>query len=136
LIDRGESLMLLDWEYAHAADPFWDLAGWSANNDFEDAPALELLAKYLGRTPTPQECSRLRLSIWLYDYVCLLWSELYARLHRGRRGELASGPGAWSAAAAATAAAAPSAESTPVDSVFSEISARAQLLADRLRSPG
>ncbi len=40
LIDRGDSLVLLDWEYAHAADPYWDLAGWSANNDFEDpAPA-------------------------------------------------------------------------------------------------
>jgi len=36
LIDRGDALLLLDWEYAHAADPFWDLAGWSANNDLGD----------------------------------------------------------------------------------------------------
>ena len=27
LIDCGDSLVLLDWEYAHASDPLWDLAG-------------------------------------------------------------------------------------------------------------
>jgi thiamine kinase-like enzyme len=127
LIDRGRSLMLLDWEYAHAADPFWDLAGWSANNDFEDAPTLELLAKYLGRTPTPEERSRLRLLSWLYDYVCLLWSELYLSLHRGGPGTAAGAPAAGSAAA--------SGESTRVDSAPGEVSARAQLIAVRLRLP-
>jgi thiamine kinase-like enzyme len=124
LIDRGDSLVLLDWEYAHAADPFWDLAGWSANNDFEDSPTLELLAKYLGRTPTPAECSRLRLLSWLYDYVCLLWSELYLSLHRGRPGR---------AGGEVVAAAAASEESTPADSALGEVCARAQLLAARLR---
>ena len=99
LIDRGDSLVLLDWEYAHAADPFWDLAGWSANNDFEEAPTSELLAQYLGRTPVPEERSRLRLLSWLYDYVCLLWSELYLSL-----------------------------------SALDEVSARAHLLAARLRT--
>ena len=88
LIDRGGSLVLLDWEYAHAADPFWDLAGWSANNDFEDGPRSELLAKYLARTPTSEERRRLRLSGWLYDYVCLLWSELYLSRHDARPEEV------------------------------------------------
>lgn len=77
LIDGGGPLVLLDWEYAHASDPFWDLAGWSANNDFREETARELLAKYVGRTPTPEECLRLRHLRWLYDYVCLLWGELY-----------------------------------------------------------
>ncbi len=40
LICGAESLILLDWEYAHVADPLWDLAGWSANNDLR------------GRTPS------------------------------------------------------------------------------------
>jgi thiamine kinase-like enzyme len=83
LIDRGNSLVLLDWEYAHAADPLWDLAGWSANNDLEDALKQELLASYAGRAPTPAEHLRLRLLGWLYDYVCLLWSELYLKLSHG-----------------------------------------------------
>jgi thiamine kinase-like enzyme len=80
LIDRGDSLMLLDWEYAHAADPLWDLAGWSANNDLSIDAAAQLLTAYVGRTPRPDECSRLRLLTWLYDYVCWLWSGLYLNL--------------------------------------------------------
>ena len=85
LIDRGASLILLDWEYAHASDPLWDLAGWSANNDFEESLAHDLLGNYLGRSPTGNECLRLRLLGWLYDYVCLLWSELYLYLDRDSR---------------------------------------------------
>jgi thiamine kinase-like enzyme len=82
LVDRSPSLVLLDWEYAHAADPLWDLAGWSANNDFEDNLKHDLLAGYAGRPPTRDEYLRLELLGWLYDYVCLLWSELYLKLHR------------------------------------------------------
>jgi thiamine kinase len=83
LIDRGHSLVLLDWEYAHASDPLWDLAGWSANNDLEDELSHELLASYAGRAPTRHERLRLQLLGWLYDYVCLLWSGLYLNLYRG-----------------------------------------------------
>jgi thiamine kinase len=85
LIDCGGSLVLLDWEYAHAADPLWDLAGWSANNDMQDELSQDLLATYAGRVPTAEEQARLRLLVWLYDYVCLLWSELYLKLPRGAR---------------------------------------------------
>jgi thiamine kinase-like enzyme len=80
LIDRAPSLLLLDWEYAHASDPLWDLAGWSANNDFDTAHSHDLLRNYLGRAPADSEYSRLRVLGWLYDYVCLLWSELYLKL--------------------------------------------------------
>src|ERR1019366_3673370 len=36
--------VLLDWEYAHVSDAFWDLAGWSANNDWSAAAARAFLA--------------------------------------------------------------------------------------------
>jgi thiamine kinase-like enzyme len=89
LIDRGDSLVLLDWEYAHASDPLWDLAGWSANNDFGDELAHDLLASYAGRPPPHDEYLRLQILSWLYDYVCLLWSELYLIPHRGARSGVA-----------------------------------------------
>jgi thiamine kinase-like enzyme len=89
LIDRGDSLVLLDWEYAHASDPLWDLAGWSANNDFGDELAHDLLASYTGRPPQHDEYLRLQILSWLYDYVCLLWSELYSSPHRGARSVVA-----------------------------------------------
>src|SRR3984957_3142844 len=76
LIDGGDALVLLDWEYAHGGDPYWDLAGWSANNDFGDPLRHDLLAAYIGRSPTPSEYLRLNQLAWLYDYVCLLWCEL------------------------------------------------------------
>ena len=85
LIDSGRSLILLDWEYAHAADPMWDLAAWSANNDLEPEPQRDLLAAYMGRPPTQGEQQRLRRLGWLYDYVCLLWSQLYLNLRSDAR---------------------------------------------------
>ena len=80
LVDRGDSLMLLDWEYAHVSEPLWDVAGWSANNDFAAEDARNLLAAYAGGAPSQAQWSRLQILIWLYDYVCLLWSELYLSL--------------------------------------------------------
>jgi len=112
LVDRGNSLLLLDWEYAHAADPLWDLAGWSANNDLEDNLERDLLASYAGRPPTHDEYSRLQLLGWLYDYVCLLWCELYLSRHRDEP------PGTE-----------PPGAGTPVG-----IAARARLLAARLNA--
>ena len=69
--------VLLDWEYAHVADGSWDLAGWAANNDWTGGEALGLLAAYLQRPPEAVEIRRLQAQIWLYDYVCLLWSDVY-----------------------------------------------------------
>jgi thiamine kinase-like enzyme len=89
LIDCADSLVLLDWEYAHASDPLWDLAGWSANNDFGDELAHDLLAGYAGRPPLHDEYLRLRILSWLYDYICLLWSELYLSPRRGARSGVA-----------------------------------------------
>jgi thiamine kinase len=82
LIEVDETLTLLDWEYAHVSDPLWDLAGWAANNDFEPETQRELLMIYLGIAPAAAQCKRLRLLMWLYDYVCLLWSELYLNTRR------------------------------------------------------
>jgi thiamine kinase len=80
VIDNG-GLALIDWEYAHVGDPFWDLAAWIGNHDL-GADLQELLfAAYLGRTPTKSECDRLGSLIWLFDYVCLLWSEVYRERH-------------------------------------------------------
>jgi aminoglycoside phosphotransferase (APT) family kinase protein len=69
--------MILDWEYAHVAERFWDLAGWASNVDLTDQRRETLLACYLQRDPRPEEVTRLGRLAWLYDYVCLLWSEVY-----------------------------------------------------------
>jgi thiamine kinase-like enzyme len=83
LIQQGESLILLDWEYAHVTDALWDLAGWCANNDFDAENQRALLTRYLGSAPNSSQWQRFRSLLGLYDYVCLLWSQLYLSV-RGR----------------------------------------------------
>jgi len=87
LIEGDEGLMVLDWEYAHISDPLWDLAGWSANNDFGAQAQGELLRNYAGGGPIG-DWPRFRLLLWLYDYICLLWSELYLSLRLGADGRV------------------------------------------------
>jgi thiamine kinase len=77
LIEDSGSLKLLDWEYAHVTEPFWDLAGWCANADFDATTRHLLLESYLGAAPSAGQRRRLDLLMWLYDYVCWLWSALY-----------------------------------------------------------
>jgi aminoglycoside phosphotransferase (APT) family kinase protein len=77
LLQDGDELILLDWEYAHVTDPLWDAAGWCANNDFGAEVQRRLLTCYLGTAPISSQWQRFRLLLALYDYVCLLWSQLY-----------------------------------------------------------
>lgn len=77
LVQSGDSLWLLDWEYAHVNEAFWDLAGWCANGDFDEGAKRRLLGCYLGSPPNAEQWRRLELLIWLYDYICLQWSALY-----------------------------------------------------------
>jgi thiamine kinase-like enzyme len=79
LIHAGELTVLIDWEYAHVADPLWDLAGWSANCDFSEESQRELLAYYSGGAPSSSAWTRFRLLGWLYDYISLLWGGLWSR---------------------------------------------------------
>jgi thiamine kinase len=76
LLEQDDSLILLDWEYAHVTDPLWDLAGWCANNDFDSDLQYGLLRRYLGDAPMAGQWPRFRLLLALYDYVCLLWTQL------------------------------------------------------------
>ena len=77
LVATEHGLVLLDWEYAHVSEALWDVAGWTCNNDLEPAARALLLASYLGRPASGDEAQRLEDLAWLYDYVCLLWSEVY-----------------------------------------------------------
>jgi thiamine kinase len=83
LVQTAGSLRLLDWEYAHVSDAFWDLAGWCANGNFADDTQRRLLTSYLGSPPNAEQGRRLRLLAWLYDYICLQWSSLLTPLPAG-----------------------------------------------------
>jgi len=76
----GARTLLLDWEFAHVSHGLWDLGGWVANNDWTGEEAARLLTGYLQRPPHAPESAQLAIWTWLYDYVCLLWCELYGVL--------------------------------------------------------
>jgi thiamine kinase-like enzyme len=79
LIDGAGALIVLDWEFAHYSDPYWDLAGWLSANDLAGTDCQLLLAAYLGYVPGEEQLQRLECLQWLYDYICLLWSDLNAQ---------------------------------------------------------
>lgn len=85
VVETPSALVALDWEYAHVTDPLWDLAGWACVNDFGVQPSGDLLRAYLGRPWEPAEWARFGLLAWLYDYICLIWSEVYLSRHADPR---------------------------------------------------
>jgi hypothetical protein len=109
------------------------LASWSGNNDLPNELRLGLLASYAGRPPTVDEIRRLQLLAWLYDYVCLLWSELYLNLRRGRQPTAA--PPQTGNGEGVCAIEAPYEAGAHEEGASEGVSARAQLLAARLMHP-
>lgn len=83
LIDDGERLWLVDWEYAGFNSPLFDLAGVASNNGFDAAAEERLLALYFGVPVT----EALRLSFAAMKCASLLreamWSmvsEIHSRI--------------------------------------------------------
>ena len=74
LLDTGERVWLVDWEYSGMNDPAWDLAYLSVEADFDAALDGELLAAYFGRRPDAAETGRVEV----YKALCELLSALWA----------------------------------------------------------
>jgi thiamine kinase-like enzyme len=73
ILDDGERLWLIDFEYAGFTTAMFDLAGLASNAGFEPPQSEELLARYFGETPSPdlmrahsamQCASLLREAMW------------------------------------------------------------------------
>jgi thiamine kinase-like enzyme len=75
LIDDGTRLWLVDWEYAGAGHPLFDLANASANAGFSDDQDRDLLAAYRGQVD-PCEHRELRV----FKAVSLLREALWSTI--------------------------------------------------------
>ncbi len=73
ILDDGERLWLIDFEYAGYSTAMFDLAGATSNAGFSDPASVDFLGHYLGRTPDPdflkafaamQCASLLREAMW------------------------------------------------------------------------
>jgi len=76
LLHAGARSWLLDWEYAHLGDPFWDLAGWIRSAALGPTACDAWVGAYLQREPRAAERERLECLLRIYDFVCLLWNRL------------------------------------------------------------
>lgn len=79
LIDNGERLWLVDWEYAAMGDPLFDLASVCCYHEFSLAQRRSLLRQY-SPAANDELQSRLGRMCWLFNYIKTLWFEVRARV--------------------------------------------------------
>lgn len=72
LLDDGENLWIIDWEYAAMGDPYFDLGNLSTMNGFGIHDDQELLTAYLGHCDEP-ELARVRLHRAAAEYREGMW---------------------------------------------------------------
>jgi thiamine kinase-like enzyme len=74
LIDTGERVWLVDWEYAAMNDPMWDLAYFSVESELDDKADAILLTAYLAREPDKAESARMAVTKAVCELLAALWA--------------------------------------------------------------
>ncbi len=72
-IDDGHNIRILDWEYAGKGDPFFDLANFSAQHEFNPGQDETLLAEYFGQF-TKAQFARQQLMKLMSDMREAMWA--------------------------------------------------------------
>ncbi|HET9289103.1 MAG TPA: phosphotransferase [Gaiella sp.] len=72
VIDDGERLRIVDWEYAGMGDPFFDLANFSINHELDAGARAVLLAAYAGDAH-PDALAALDLMRFMSDFREAMW---------------------------------------------------------------
>jgi thiamine kinase-like enzyme len=76
VLDDGDRLWLVDWEYGGRGDPLMDLAGFLAMHELAPEVTEAFLAAYGGLRPGDR--ALVPAARWVFDYVQWLW---YRRRH-------------------------------------------------------
>ncbi len=71
LLDDGDRLWLVDWEYSGCGNPLFDVASFLALHDLGPDPTEAFLQSYGRLRPADRGC--LDDACWLFDYVQWLW---------------------------------------------------------------
>ena len=78
-LKADDRLLAIDWEYACAGDPYFDLAGVASELDDEERNSL--LTAYLNREPTVAELQRYNAHGVFYLVISHLWMARYTHEH-------------------------------------------------------
>lgn len=83
ILDDGNRLWLIDWEYAGFNSPLFDLGGLASNNEFSEADELRLLELYFAQVPSAerlQQYHAMKCASLLREALWSMVSELYSSL--------------------------------------------------------
>lgn len=73
LLDTGERMWLVDWEYSGMNDPMWDLGDLSVEGGFDEGQDEDMLAAYFGREPAAGDRGRMVIYKAMCDLLWTLW---------------------------------------------------------------
>lgn len=74
LLDTGERVWLVDWEYSGMNDPYWDFSYCSFQASLPDNADARLLSAYLGRAPESVEAARMDVMKAPIALMSALWA--------------------------------------------------------------
>lgn len=72
-IDSGNTMYIIDFEYAGNNDPMWDLGDLSVEGEFDHNQDHEILAAYFGREPSAFDAGRMVMYKAMCDLLWTLW---------------------------------------------------------------
>lgn len=78
VLDDGERLWIVDWEYAGMGDRFFDLGNLAVNNGFDEDDDVALLHAYWADGCSPRRFAALRLMRVMSDYREGMWGVVQA----------------------------------------------------------
>ena len=74
MLDTGERVWLVDWEYSGMNDPMWDLAYFSIESLLDEAGDDALLAAYFGHVPEQKLAARMAVLKPVAEVMAALWA--------------------------------------------------------------
>jgi thiamine kinase-like enzyme len=105
ILDEGDVLRIIDWEYAGMGDRWFDLGNFAVNNELDDDDEERFLAAYFGESPDARRSATLKLFRYMSDLREAMWGvvqraiseidfdfEGYAAKHFARLSETGSDP--------------------------------------------
>jgi thiamine kinase-like enzyme len=73
MLDDGERMWIVDWEYSGMNDPLWDLGDFSVEAGFGPEHDREMLEAYFGGPAAPDQVGRMILYKAMCDLLWTLW---------------------------------------------------------------
>ncbi|NCF38199.1 MAG: phosphotransferase [Gammaproteobacteria bacterium] len=73
LLDSGERMWIVDWEYSGMNDPLWDLGDLSVEGGFTPEQDIEIIRAYCGGEPSEADFGRMIIYKAMCDLLWTLW---------------------------------------------------------------